>query len=107
MSRYDARFPYIRDVIRKRSPSAGYAPVSLPAGADPVIKQLRDKLVSLGYLAPRFADGLVGRDHSPTLDAVRAFQTRNGLTPDRDLGGPNSATRKALSRPVDQLHAAS
>ena len=103
MSPYDARFPYIRDVIRKRRPTAGYASVQLPAGADPSIKQLQDKLVALGYLTPRQADGLVGHTHSATLDAVRDFQARNGLKPDRDLGGTNSATRKALLRPINQL----
>lgn len=106
MSPYDARFPYIRDVIRKRSPTAPYAPVQLPSGADPAIKRIQDTLVSLGYLSPRQADGLVGRTHSATLDAVSAFQSRNGLKPDRELGGQNSDTRKALLRPIDQLRAA-
>ena len=106
MSPYDARFPYIRDVIRRRNPGAAYRPVELPAGADPEIKRLQDTLVALGYLAPAAADGLIGRSRSATLDAVRAFQQQNGLTADRDLGGPNSATRKALQRPVDQLRRA-
>jgi hypothetical protein len=106
MSPYDARYPYIRDVIRKRSPAAAYTPVQLPAGADPAIKQLQDKLVALGYLAPRQADGLVGRAHSATLDAVRAFQARNGLKPDRVLGGANSETRRALLRPAVELRRA-
>ena len=106
MSPYDARFPYIRDVIRKRGPKAAYRPVELPKGGDQTIKQIQDKLVALRYLAPRYADGLVGAANSATLDAVRAFQSRNGLTPDRDLGGPNSKTRQALQRPVDQLQPA-
>lgn len=106
MSPYDARYPYIRDVIRKRSPSAAYSPVALPAGGDWEIKRLQDKLVTLGYLAPGQADGLVGRTRSATLDAVRAFQERNGLRPDRDLGGANSDTRRMLARPADQLQRA-
>ena len=106
MSAYDARFPYIKDVIRARRPSAPYRPVKLPTGADPKIKQAQDKLVALGHLAPKHADGLVGRSHSATLDAVKSFQQRNGLAVDRDLGGPNSQTSRALARPVDQLHSA-
>lgn len=106
MSPYDARYPYIRDVIRKRQPTAAYRPVDLPAGADPAIKAIQDKLVSLGYLAPGQADGLLGRSHSATLDAIKAFQMGNGLKPDRILGGPNSETRQALSRPVEQLRRA-
>jgi hypothetical protein len=106
MSPYDARFPYIRDVIRARNPLADYRPVTLPPGADPAIKRIQDTLVALGYLAPGQADGLVGRTRSATLDAVAAFQARNGLQPDRDLGGPNSDTRRALQRPIDQLRRA-
>lgn len=104
MSPYDLRFPYIRDVIRKRSPSSSYRPVALPVGADPAIKQLQDKLVALNYLKPKYADGLIGRSHSATLNAVGRFQAKNGLTTDRDLGGPDSQTRRALARPVAQLH---
>lgn len=103
MSPYDARFPYIRDIIRKRNVGGLYTPVQLPRGADPTIKQMQDKLVALGYLAPGHADGLIGRSRSATLDAVRVFQSRNALKPDGDLGGPNSDTRKALLRPVDRL----
>lgn len=106
MSPYDARFPYIRDVIRKRSPSAAYRPVALPAGADQTIKRLQDKLVALGYLEPGQADGLIGRTHSATLNAVRAFQSRNGLKADREMGGANSATRRALERPASSLRSA-
>ena len=106
MSPYDARFPYVRNVVRKRNPTAAYMPVELPHGGDAAIKQIQDKLVALGYLAPGQADGLLGRTHSATLDAVRAFQARNGLKPDRDLGGANSDTRKALGRPASELHPA-
>lgn len=106
MSPYDARFPYIRDVIRGRNPGAAYQPVALPPGADPAIKAVQDKLVALGYLAAGQADGLVGKGNSATLDAVKAFQGRNGLKPDRELGGPRSQTRLMLSRPVEQLQRA-
>ena len=106
MSLYDARYPYIRDVIRGRNPLAAYRPVDLPPGADPQMKAIQDTLVALGYLSPGQADGLVGRTRSATLDAVKAFQARNGLDPDRDLGGPNSATRLALARPASTLRRA-
>jgi len=106
MSPYDARFPYIRDVIRKRSPTAAYRPVTLPPGGDPQIKAMQDKLVELGYLSANQADGLIGRAHSATLDAVQVFQARNGLKPDRDLGGVHSLTRAALNRPAAQLQRA-
>lgn len=103
MSPYDARFPYIRDNIRKRSQTAGYSPVVLPTGANAAIKAIQDKLVALDYLDPRMADGLIGRSHSKTLDAVQDFQRRNGLQAGRDLGGANSKTRAALAKPVNQL----
>ncbi len=102
-SRWDARFPYIRDVIRARNRHAAYRPIALPGGGDPQIKGLQDRLVALGYLQARHADGLVGRGKSPTLDAVQAFQLRNGLAADRDLGGPNSLTRQRLAMPVTKL----
>lgn len=99
-SPYDPRYPYIRDVILRRDRNAPYRPVELPRGADPEIKQIQDRLVALGYLDPNAADGLLGRSHSATLDAVRAFQAANGLQPDRDLGGPNSETRRKLAQPA-------
>jgi hypothetical protein len=102
-SEHDRRFPYIRDVIRARSRGAAYRAIALPAGADPQIKALQERLVQLGYLEGRHADGLVGRSRSATLDAVAAFQRRNALPVDRDLGGPNSATRRKLALPVEQL----
>lgn len=106
MSPYDARFPYIRDNIRKRMATAPYRPVDLPSGGDRDVKAMQDKLVALGFLDPRQADGLVGRTRSATLDAVQAFQRANGLKPDRLLGGANSETRRALARPIDQLRRA-
>ncbi|MGY4398797.1 hypothetical protein ACVWZA_004007 [Sphingomonas sp. UYAg733] len=102
-SRWDPRFPYIRDVIRARNRSAAYRPVTLPGGGDPQIKAMQDRLVALGYLEARHADGLVGRSKSATLDAVQAFQRRNGLKTDCDLGGPNSQTRQRLAMPATKL----
>lgn len=106
MSEHDVRFPYIRDVIRARNRKAEYAALALAPGADPQIKAIQDTLVALGYLEARHADGFVGRQRSATLDAVAEFQRRNGLRVDRDLGGPNSETRRALARPISQLQAA-
>ncbi len=63
----------------------------------------RDRLVALGYLEARHTDGLVGCGKSATLDAVEAFQRRNGLNPDRDLGGAHSLTRQHLALPVAKL----
>ncbi len=104
-SPFDARFPYIRDNIRAGRRSASYeALVSVIApGGDAKIKAMQEKLVALGYLDSRYADGLVGRSHSATLDAVAKFQRANGLVADRDLGGPHSWTRAALDKPVSEL----
>ena len=68
-----------------------------------MIKSLQEKLVALGYLEARHADGLIGRSRSATLDAVAEFQRRNGLRVDRDLGGPHSETRQKLSLPPGAL----
>lgn len=106
MSEHDVRFPYIRDVIRARNRNAGYQPPTLPPGGDPQIKALQDKLVALGYLDARAADGLVGRGRSATLDAVAVFQRRNGLRVDRELGGTSSDTRRKLALSVAQLQPA-
>ena len=102
-SPWDARFPYIRDVIRARNRHATYRPVVLPGGGDPQVKAMQDRLVALGYLEARHADGLVGRSRSATLDAIQAFQRSNGLKPDRDPGGPNSQTRQRLALPIAKL----
>jgi hypothetical protein len=104
----DPRFPYIRDVIRAGRRQTGYRALNstLAPGGDPQIKAMQDKLVALGYLDPRQADGFVGRSRSATLDAVAEFQRRNSLKPDRDLGGPNSETRKRLAMPIANLVAA-
>lgn len=102
-SRQDARFPYIRDVIRARDRHAAYRPVQPVRGADPQVKMMQDKLVALGYLDAGHADGTIGRTRSATLDAVQAFQSRNGLKADRDLGGPNSMTRRKLALTTAQL----
>ena len=55
---------------------------------------------------PQQADGFIKRTRSATLDAVKAFQARNGLKPDRDLGGVHSLTRAALNRSAAQLRRA-
>lgn len=102
-SPWDARFPYIRDVIRARNRHAAYRPIILPGGGDPQVKAMQDRLVALGYLEARHADGLIGRSKSATLDAVQAFQRSNGLKPDRDPGGPNSQTRQRLALPIAKL----
>jgi len=102
-SPWDARFPYIRDVIRARNRHATYRPIVLPGGGDPQIKAMQDRLVALGYLQARHADGLIGRSKSATLDAIQAFQRSNGLKPDRDPGGPNSQTRQRLALPIAKL----
>lgn len=102
-SQHDARFPYIRDVIRARNRNAAYSALALPAGGDPTIRSLQENLVALGYLDARQADGLVGRGRSATLDAVAEFQRRNGLKVDRELGGEHSDTRRKLSLPISGL----
>ncbi|MGH6614967.1 peptidoglycan-binding domain-containing protein [Sphingomonas sp.] len=104
----DPRFPYIRDVIRVGKRQAPYRALvtSLTPGGDPAIKAIQERLVALGYLEPRYADGLIGRKRSATLDAVAEFQKRNSLKVDRDLGGPNSETRRRLALPIGQLIAA-
>lgn len=86
-SQHDPRFPYIRNVIRASNRHAPYRANTPTMGADSQIKRVQDALVALGYLDARQADGTVGRSNSATLDAVQAFQTRNGLKPDRQLAG--------------------
>ncbi len=97
-SEHDLRFPYIRDVIRARNRRAEYRALPLGRGGDAEVKAMQDKLVSLGYLEARHADGTVGRSRSATLDALASFQKRNGLEPDRNFGGPNSLTRRKLAQ---------
>lgn len=55
---------------------------------------------------PQQADGFIKRTRSATPDAVKVFQARNGLKPDRDRGGVHSLTRAALNRPAAQLQRA-
>lgn len=102
MSPNDVRYPYITGNILAKSPNAPYAarqnlaPSNAPQlgkGADAKIKAIQDILVQLRYLDPKHADGYMGRR---TRDAVRGFQLNNGLKPDGDIGGANSATRKKL-----------
>lgn len=102
-SPYDPRYPYIRDVILAGKPNAPYKAVTLPSGANADIKKFQEKLVQLGDLEARFADGLVGGKGSRTRQAIIDFQKRNNLVPDGDLGGPNSQTRAKLNLPLSQL----
>lgn len=95
----DVRYPYITCNILAESPNAQYVQSStnnspqLGKGADATIKAIQNKLVSLGLLDPKFADGYTGKH---TTDAVRAFQRSSGLKVDGDIGGRNSETRKKL-----------
>jgi hypothetical protein len=114
-SPYDSRYPYVKDVILARNRNATYqavaqpaaaaqpAAIVLPPGGDLEIKKLQDRLVLLGYLDRSKADGLIGRTRSATLDAVAEFQRNNGLGVDRDIGGPNSATRRKLMGNLSSL----
>lgn len=101
MSTSDVRYPYITCNILANAPNAQYIAIQpsvnnspqLGKGADATIKAIQDKLVALGYLDPKYADGYAGKH---TIDAVRGFQRNNGLKPDGDIGGRNSETRKKL-----------
>lgn len=106
-SEQDGRFPYIRNVIQAGNRHAVYRPVEAIGGSDPAIRSMQEKLAALGYLDPRDVDGVVGRSRSATLDAVAAFQGRNGLKSDRELGGPNSLTRRKLAQPLGTRRRAS
>ncbi|WP_420822873.1 peptidoglycan-binding domain-containing protein [Sphingomonas solaris] len=102
----DPRFPYIRDVVRTGDRHAAYRPLKAIGGSDPAIRAMQEKLAALGYLDARQVDGVVGRSRSATLEAVAAFQRRNGLKPDRELGGPHSLTRRKLAQPLISLQRA-
>ena len=97
MSKTDIRYPFITCNILADLPNAQYIPIKnapqLGKGTDVSIKAIQDKLVSLGLLDPKFADGYTGKH---TTDAVRVFQRNNGLKVDGDIGGRNSETRKKL-----------
>lgn len=101
MSTDDTRYPYVVYNIRTGSKSAGYLPivkqaVPHPPGYSAEIAELQDVLYALGYLTDRkYVDGFTG---GITRRAVIAFQSRNGLKPDGDLGGPNSRTRAKLKQ---------
>lgn len=101
MSTLDIRYPFITLNIRPGSPNAQFIPLQpLGKGADPIIKEIQNKLVELGYLEEIYADGYTGKH---TTAAVRAFQANNSLKIDGDLGGPNSNTRRKLQFPTSQL----
>jgi hypothetical protein len=76
MNRYDPRYPYIRDVILKRNRNAAYAgrPV-LPQCGDKKIKAIQDRLVSLGYLKPQHADGLIGAQQKRNIGCCLQIST--------------------------------
>jgi Putative peptidoglycan binding domain len=105
-SPYDSRYPYIQDVVLTGNQNAVYKAITLPKGADKEVKRIQDMLVALNYLEARFADGIVSRGNSPTIQAIRAFQSNNALAVDGDLGGPNSNTRARLRLPISQLKGA-
>ena len=101
LSPKDVRFPYIKDNILGKSISAVYAPIQNPAGYSAEIADIQATLLALGYLTdPKYVDGFMG---NITQIAVRAFQTRNGLSPDSDIGGPNSLTRRKLRQNINTL----
>lgn len=99
MSPDDSRYPYVVYNIRAGSKNAGYLPirrqaVQRPPGYSAEIAECQEVLYALGYLTDRkYVDGFMG---GITRRAVVAFQTRNNLKPDGDLGGPNSRTRAKL-----------
>ena len=103
-SPYDLRYPYIRDVILTGKPTEAYKPVILPSHANADIKKFQEKLVQLGFLPARFADGIYGGKGSQTRLAVADFQKANSLDSDGDLGGSNSKTRAKLNLPFAQLN---
>lgn len=104
MSPDDPRYPYIIYNIRTGKSNAGYIPVvrqaaaqvQHPPGYSAEIASYQEVLYSLGYLTDRkYVDGFTG---GITRRAVIAFQTRNGLNIDGDLGGPNSRTKAKLKQ---------
>ncbi len=101
LSPKDVRFPYIKDNILAKSISAVYAPIQNPTGYSAEIADIQATLLALGYLTdPKYVDGFMG---NVTQTAVRAFQTRNGLSADSDIGGPNSLTRRKLRQNINTL----
>lgn len=113
MSPDDPRYPYIVYNIRTGKQGAGYIPVvrqaaqaqvQHPPGYSPEIASYQEILFSLGYLTDRkYVDGFTG---GITRRAIIAFQTRNDLKPDGDLGGPNSRTRAKLKQDPSTLRRA-
>lgn len=95
MSPDDPRYPYIVYNIRAGKSLEDYIPIGQP-GYSAKIALYQEKLFALGYLTDRkYVDGFM---NDATRVAVRAFQTRNGLPPDGDIGGPNSRTRAKLKQ---------
>ncbi len=86
---HDARF---RELVARQAA----AQAQHPPGYSAEIAAYQEVLFALGYLTDRkYVDGFTG---GHTRRAVIAFQTRNGLKPDGDLGGPNSRTRAKLAQ---------
>jgi Putative peptidoglycan binding domain len=101
MSTLDPRYPFVTINIRAGSIDAKFIPIKpLGRGADGIIMEIENKLVELGYLSSRYADGY---KENNMINSVREFQRNNGLKVDGDLGGSNSNTRKKLSLPTSQL----
>lgn len=97
----DARYPYIKNNILARDPAAAYSAIQNPHGYSPEIAEIQATLFALGYLKEaKYVDGLMG---NITRNAVRAFQKRNGLPVDGDIGGPNSFTRRKLKQDINTL----
>lgn len=101
MSTLDSRYPFITLNIRAGSTNAKFVPTKpLGKGADAVVMEIENKLVELGYLESKYADGY---KEKYMKNAVQEFQRNNGLKVDGDIGGQNSNTRKKLQLPTSQL----
>lgn len=97
----DIRYPYIKDNILAKNPAAPYAAIQNPRGYSPEIADIQATLFALGYIKEaKHVDGFMG---DTTRNAVRAFQKRNKLAVDGDIGGPNSFTRRKLRQDINTL----
>lgn len=109
MSEGDPRYPYIVHNIRAGSKSAAYAPVARqqvqhPPGYHREIEEAQEVLFALGYITDRkYVDGIWG---PTTRRALTAFQRRNRLEPDGQLGGTASETSRRLRQDPSTLRRA-